>query len=97
MKYQLCNVKIIINYHALAAPNLRYLVDQKMETPITFFTFGSLWIVAILIRVDTSYGGSKATRILVPKIHINGKINTRMEQKLKRLECWVGPMWWLIH
>jgi hypothetical protein len=55
------------------------LVDQKMETPITFFTFGSLWIVAILIRVDTSYGGSKATRILVPKIHINGKINTRME------------------
>jgi hypothetical protein len=42
MKYQLCNVKIITNYHALAAPNLRYLVDQKMETPITFFTFGSL-------------------------------------------------------
>jgi hypothetical protein len=81
MKYQLCNVKVIINYHVLATPNLSYLVDQKMETPITFFTFGSLRIVAILMRVDTSYGGSKAARVLVPKVHINGKINTRMEKK----------------
>jgi hypothetical protein len=31
--------------------------------------------------VDASYGGSKAARILVPKVHINGKINTRMEKK----------------
>jgi hypothetical protein len=33
--------------------------------------------------VDASYGGSKATRILVPKVHINGKINTRMENNVK--------------
>jgi hypothetical protein len=31
--------------------------------------------------VDASYGGSKATRILVRKVHTNGKINIRMEKK----------------
>jgi hypothetical protein len=33
--------------------------------------------------VDASYGGSKATRILVPKVHTNGKINIKMEKTLK--------------
>jgi hypothetical protein len=33
--------------------------------------------------VDASYNGSKATKILVPKVHINGKINTRMENNVK--------------
>jgi hypothetical protein len=31
--------------------------------------------------VDASYGGSKAARILVPKVHINGKINIKMKKK----------------
>jgi hypothetical protein len=34
-------------------------------------------------RVDASYGGSKATKIPIPKIHINGKINFRMEKNIK--------------
>jgi hypothetical protein len=33
--------------------------------------------------VDASYNGSKAARIIVLKVHINGKINTRMEKMLK--------------
>jgi hypothetical protein len=33
------------------------------------------------IRVDASYSGSKVARILVPKIHINEKINIKMEKK----------------
>jgi hypothetical protein len=33
--------------------------------------------------VDASYGGSKAARVLVPKVHINEKINTRMKKLLK--------------
>jgi len=31
--------------------------------------------------VDASYGGSKSARVLVPKVHTNGKINTRMKKK----------------
>jgi hypothetical protein len=38
--------------------------------------------------VDASYGGSKATRVLVPKVHINGKINIRMKKKLKTNVEW---------
>jgi len=30
-------------------------------------------------RVNTSYIGSKAARVLVLKFHINGKINTKMK------------------
>jgi hypothetical protein len=33
--------------------------------------------------VDASYSGSKTTRVIVLKVHINGKINTRMEKMLK--------------
>jgi hypothetical protein len=33
--------------------------------------------------VDTSYGGSKTARNLVLKVHINEKINTKMEKKVK--------------
>jgi hypothetical protein len=43
-------------------------------------------------RVDASYDSSKATRVLVPKIHINGKINSRMEKYLKN-QWLVDPMW----
>jgi len=42
--------------------------------------------------VDTSYSDSKATRVLVPKVHINEKINTKMEKNVKN-QCLVGPMW----
>jgi hypothetical protein len=35
------------------------------------------------IKVDATYNGPKAAKILVPKVHINGKINTRMEKNLK--------------
>jgi hypothetical protein len=31
--------------------------------------------------VNASYGGSKTTRVPIPKVHINGKINTIMEKK----------------
>jgi len=33
--------------------------------------------------VEASYGGSKATRILVPRVHINKNINTTMEKNVK--------------
>jgi hypothetical protein len=42
--------------------------------------------------VDASYGGSEAIRIPIPKVHINGKINSRMEKNIKN-QCLVGPMW----
>ncbi len=53
-------------------------------------------ITHLQTRVDASYGGSKATKIPIPKIHINGKINFRMEKNIKN-QCWMGPMWWLIN
>jgi len=31
-------------------------------------------------RVDASYDSLEATRVLVPKVHINGKINSKMEK-----------------
>jgi hypothetical protein len=37
----------------------------------------------LAIKVDASYGGSKATRIPIPKIHVNGKISTKMEKNFK--------------
>jgi hypothetical protein len=33
--------------------------------------------------VDASYIGSKATRISIPKVCTNGKINIRMEKNIK--------------
>jgi hypothetical protein len=42
--------------------------------------------------VDASYGGSKVTRVPVPKLHINGKINIRIEKNVKN-QCLMGPMW----
>jgi hypothetical protein len=38
-------------------------------------------------RVDASYSGSKVVRIRNPKIHINGKINTKMEEKNIKSQC----------
>jgi hypothetical protein len=38
-------------------------------------------IMCIKAWVDASYIGSKATRVLAPKVHINGKINIIMEKK----------------
>jgi hypothetical protein len=35
----------------------------------------------LAIRVNASPGGSKAMKVLVPKIHTNGKINIKMEKK----------------
>jgi hypothetical protein len=49
-------------------------------------------IMCIRAWVDASYSGSKTTRVPVPKVHINGKINTRMEKNVK-IQCLVGPMW----
>jgi hypothetical protein len=31
--------------------------------------------------VDASYGGSKVARVLLPKVHINEKINIRILKK----------------
>jgi hypothetical protein len=33
--------------------------------------------------VDANYSGSKVARVLVPKVHINGKNNIRMEKNVK--------------
>jgi hypothetical protein len=38
--------------------------------------------------VDASYGGSKIARVVVPKVHQNGKINIKMENKLKTNVEW---------
>jgi hypothetical protein len=35
-------------------------------------------------KVDANYSGPKVTRILVPKVHINGKINIKMRKKTLR-------------
>jgi hypothetical protein len=43
-------------------------------------------------RVDASYNSSKGARIQVPKVHINGKINIRMEKNIKN-QFLIGPMW----
>jgi hypothetical protein len=32
--------------------------------------------------VYASYSGSKVARVPIPKVHINGKFNTRMEKTL---------------
>jgi len=43
-----------------------------------------------LNKVDVSYSGSEGARILVPKAHMNGKINIIMEKKtLKTNVEWV--------
>jgi hypothetical protein len=33
--------------------------------------------------VDASYGGSKVARVQIPKVHLNGKLNTKMEKNVK--------------
>jgi hypothetical protein len=33
--------------------------------------------------VDASYGDSEVARVPIPKVHIYGKINTKMEKKVK--------------
>jgi len=43
----------------------------------------SLSLFALSIWVDVNYDGSKAVRILIPKIHINGKTNIRIEKNVK--------------
>jgi hypothetical protein len=43
-------------------------------------------------KVDASYGGSKVARIPIPKVHINGKFNTRIGKDVKD-QCLVGLMW----
>jgi hypothetical protein len=43
-------------------------------------------------RVDASYNSSKATRVPIPKVHINGKINFRMENNVKN-QCLMDLMW----
>jgi hypothetical protein len=42
-------------------------------------------------KVDPSYGDLIAARIPIPKVHINGKFNTRMGKDVKN-QCLVGRM-----
>jgi hypothetical protein len=51
-----------------------------------------LVFVVVVNWVDASYGGSKVARILIPKVHISGKINIRMGKNITN-QCLVGPMW----
>jgi hypothetical protein len=41
------------------------------------------FIEVFIYLVNASYSGSKAARVPMPKVHINGKINTIMEKRLK--------------
>jgi hypothetical protein len=41
--------------------------------------------------VDASYGGSKMARVPVQKVHVNGKINIKMEKYVKN-QCLMGCM-----
>jgi hypothetical protein len=50
------------------------------------------FIEVFIYSVNASYDSSKATRVRVPKVHINGKNNIRMEKNVKN-QCLVGPMW----
>jgi hypothetical protein len=34
-------------------------------------------------KLDASYRDSKVARVPIPKVHINGKINTIMKKKIK--------------
>jgi hypothetical protein len=38
-------------------------------------------MLVILAQVDANYSGSKATRVQVPKVHLNRKIDIKMEKK----------------
>jgi hypothetical protein len=44
-----------------------------------------MYVIKVIIIneswVNASHNGSKAAKVLVPKVHINGKINIRMEKK----------------
>jgi hypothetical protein len=46
----------------------------------------------VSIKINASYNSSKGAKIPVPKVHINGKINTRMEKTIKN-QCLVSLMW----
>jgi hypothetical protein len=35
------------------------------------------------LRVNASYGGSKVTKVPIPKVHINKKNNIKMEKNVK--------------
>ncbi len=50
------------------------------------------FIEVFIYWVNASYGGSKVARVPIPKVHINGKINIRIEKLLKK-QCLMSPMW----
>ncbi len=50
-------------------------------------------MISVIWWEDASYGGSKATRVPIPKVNINGKINTRMGKKT--LKMWEMPYMWV--
>jgi hypothetical protein len=35
-------------------------------------------VARLMCLVDASYSGSKATKVFIPKVHINGKNNIKM-------------------
>jgi hypothetical protein len=45
-------------------------------------------VARLMCWVDASYNGSKVAKILIPKVHVNGKINIRMEKMLKTNVQW---------
>ncbi len=67
--------------HLLSTPRMVFL----SSTPTCNYTITAKHKQKLspLLKVDASYGGSKLTRILVPKVHINGKINITMEKNVK--------------
>jgi hypothetical protein len=46
-----------------------------------------MYVIKVIIIneswVYASYSGSKVAKVLVPKVHINGKINVKMKKNVK--------------
>jgi hypothetical protein len=65
--------KITTNNKKGITKHIRNTKGDRLEMNLFFFVE---W-------VDASYSGSKAARVPIAKVHIIGKINTRMEKTLK--------------
>jgi hypothetical protein len=59
--------------------DINTLNKQNLEST----SFTSTFTYISIIWIDANYCGSKAVRVPIPKIHINEKINTRMEKNIK--------------
>jgi hypothetical protein len=85
-----------LNYHHCDSHGVgeSLIVDFLVLNQKTFLN----WCLVHWVHsgVDASYGGSKTTRIPIPKVHINRVINIIMKKNVKN-QCLMSLMWWLIN